>query len=214
MNGNDIPGDLASGNDTIPSSEAPEERRQLAEEFIAVATSVLEQRGLHEASSLVLKHALSQTGSEYGFLSLAVEGPVERLLVTEGFKWHDTNNRAFYERAMQSFGDLGYLDFRNLDNLAGRAITHKEVVLSNSPSTDPRASGIPPGHPPMHSYLGVPMMIGDEVVAVIGLANRAGGYGSKHRDEVEMLAPVCRAIANYYQQSRAGEKGPVSVKAS
>jgi GAF domain-containing protein len=168
---------------------------QLAQDFLRAGN-------LYEAGSVVLQYAVRTTGSEYGFFSVTMEGPYERLLVTEGFHWHPTINRKFYEDSMQSFKRLGYLDFHNMANLAGRPMTHNEAVLSNSPANDPRAGGTPSGHPPLNCFLGTPFRKDGAVVAVIGLANRPGGYSATEQSQVEMLEKAALAIAEEYQRRR------------
>ena len=168
---------------------------QLAQDFLRAGK-------LYEAGSVLLQYAVRATGSEYGFFSVTMEGPYERLLVTEGFHWHPTVNRKFYEDSMESFKRLGYLDFHNMANLAGRPMTHNEAVLSNTPANDPRAGGIPSGHPPLNCFLGTPFRKDGAVVAVIGLANRPGGYSATEQSQVEMLEEAARAIAEEYQRRR------------
>ena len=178
------------------------EARDGVQAVTAAARRALETGDLREASSVVLQHAVRITGSEYGFFSVAMEGPFERLLSMEGFHWHETINREFYEAAMKGFSHSGYLDFYNVANLAGRAITHNEVVLANSPATDPRAAGLPPGHPPLNCFLGTPFRKDGAVAAVIGLANRPGGYGAAQIADVEMLAEAACAVSDYYHSMR------------
>ena len=178
------------------------EKTPPAPAVVQLAQDFLRAGNLYKACSVVLQYALRTTGSEYGFFSVTMEGPYERLLVTEGFHWHPTINRKFYEDSMQSFKRLGYLDFHNMANLAGRAMTHNEAVLANSPANDPRAAGIPDGHPPLNCFLGTPFRKDGAVVAVIGLANRPGGYSATEQSQVEMLEEAARAIAEEYQRRR------------
>jgi len=180
-----------------------------AKAVVQAALDALQAGDLRAASAVVLQHAVKVTESEYGFFSVAMEGPFERLLNVEGFHWHETDNRGFFEKAMASLEGLGYLDFLNVANLAGRAITHNEIVLSNSPSNDPRRAGIPLGHPPLDCFLGVPFRKQGAVVSVIGLANRPGGYGSAQQAEVEMLDEAARVIAEHYHRSRLATAYPV-----
>ena len=186
---------------TIPPREAEPESVP-AHAVIETALRALDVGDLQKACSVVLEYAVKITESEYGFLSVAMEGPFERLLSTQGFRWHETINRKFYDDAMQSFASLGYLDFHNMKNLAGRAMTHNETVLSNSPATDPRAAGTPPGHPPLNCFLGTPFRSQGVVVAVIGLANRPGGYGTTQESAVKLLDDAALAISEEYHRRR------------
>jgi hypothetical protein len=194
VNKQELPAAIASGE--------TEHESVRAQAVIQVALRALDLGDLPTACSVVLEHAVKITESEYGFFSVTMEGPFERLLSTQGFRWHETINRKFYNDAMQSFESLGYLDFHNMANLAGRAMTHNETILSNSPANDPRAAGTPPGHPPLNCFLGTPFRSHGAVVAVIGLANRPGGYGSTQESEVKLLDEAALAISEEYHRRR------------
>ncbi|MEV6553702.1 GAF domain-containing protein [Streptomyces sp. NPDC051597] len=43
------------------------------------------------------------------------------------------------------------------------------------PAADPRSSGVPPGHPPTHAFLGVPIRVHTEVFGHLCVADRRGG---------------------------------------
>jgi GAF domain-containing protein len=154
---------------------AEEALRAKTEQLTAVTDAMatfLESGDFQKASALLISNALRQTDSEYGFVGVVVEGPVLRILAHEGIVWDEVAGREFYNEALRTYQEVGYLEFTNFENLFGKVITSREVVVSNDPASDPSSSGLPPGHPPMHSFLGVPILSGTEVVGVIGVANR------------------------------------------
>jgi signal transduction histidine kinase len=66
-------------------------------------------------------------------------------------------------------------------------------------SAHPAAAGFPPGHPPMSSFLGVPVRIGDEVFGNLYLTERAAGGEFTADDEelaIALAATAGAAIAN------------------
>ncbi|MEI6252892.1 MAG: GAF domain-containing sensor histidine kinase [Mycobacteriaceae bacterium] len=72
----------------------------------------------------------------------------------------------------------------------------------------PDSVGFPANHPPMHTFLGVPVRIHDEIYGNLYLTEKAGGEPFREDDEVlvEALAAAAGiAIANarLYEQSRA-----------
>ena len=171
----------------------------------SVAT-LLENGNFKDASALLLTDARKQTESEFGFVGVVLDDELLRLLAHEGFWWHKTINREFYEKMMCSFRENGYLDFLETHNLVGRAIIHKELILTNSPTTDACSGGTPPGHPPLHSFLGMPAVQGIHVVGMIGLANRKGGYSTTERAKIERLTPALVALYDCYMlQSHAAQ---------
>ena len=111
------------------------------------------------------------TRSEYGFLDEVVyqdERPVlKRSLAISDISWDEHSRELYEELAEANFV------FLNLENLAGAPAVFREVVISNDPRHDSRSQGVPHGHPPVESFLGIPMYYGDEVVGVAGVANRA-----------------------------------------
>lgn len=53
-------------------------------------------------------------------------------------------------------------------------------MIANDPASDPRHSPLPPGHPPLESFLGLPIRHGQTLVGMVGLANRVGGYNDEY----------------------------------
>ncbi|WP_395058735.1 PAS domain S-box protein [Polaromonas sp.] len=151
--------------------------------------------------SRLLRGALDHTQSEYGFVGVVVEGKKLRVLALEGIVWDKVVNRAFYESAMASYAQDGYLVFESFDNLFGRAITTGQVVIANQPDGHPQSAGRPQGHPPMHNFLGVPIRAGQEVCGVVGLANREGGYTDEEQRCIEALVKYAGGICITYLQA-------------
>ena len=79
--------------------------------------------GWRGASAAILRSALNQTKSEYGFVGVLAEGPVLRILAHEGIRWDAVLGRKLYEDALRTYRELGYLEFTNFDNLFGRVAT-------------------------------------------------------------------------------------------
>src|SRR3984957_12538607 len=66
-------------------------------------------------------------------------------------------------------------------------------------SAHPAAAGFPPGHPPMGSFLGVPVRIGEEVFGNLYLTERCAGGEFTAEDEelaIALAAAAGAAIAN------------------
>jgi PAS domain S-box-containing protein len=148
----------------------------------------------------LLRGALTQTESEYGFIGVVVEGQKLRVLALEGIVWDKVVNRAFYERAMANYQEDGYLVFDSFDNLFGRAIITGKVVIANQPEQHPHAAGRPQGHPPMHNFMGVPIYAGQDICGVVALANRTGGYTDEEQRCIETLVKYAGGICVTYLQ--------------
>lgn len=186
------------------AEEALREKTNQLEVITEAMTGYLESGNWREASWRLIQSALRQTESEYGFVGVVLDGPVLRILAYEGIVWDEKINRPFYEEAVRTFDAVGYLEFTNFKNLFGHAITSGAVVLSNSPASDPRAGGsLPKGHPPLKCFLGVPIFRGNEVVGIIGVANRQNGYTGIEQDMIQILT---RAVSVLYENYRQRER--------
>jgi signal transduction histidine kinase len=60
---------------------------------------------------------------------------------------------------------------------------------------DPRAAGFPEGHPPMESFLGVPVRVRDEVFGNLYLSNAASGHFSEDDEAVVQSLAATAGIA-------------------
>jgi two-component sensor histidine kinase len=167
-------------------------------------TAYLERGNWCEASSRLIQGALGQTESEYGFVGVVLDGPVLRILAYEGVVWNAKINQPLYEEAVRNFEAKGYLEFTEMNNLFGHVITSGAVVLSNSPASDPRAGGrLLKGHPPLKSFLGVPILRENEVIGMIGVANRQNGYTGIEQDKIQILTRAASVLyENYSQRQR------------
>ncbi|WP_372527541.1 PAS domain S-box protein, partial [Piscinibacter sp.] len=126
--------------------------------------------------------------SGYGFISNVLDDPRDghrflRVVVLTDVSWDDAT-RATYEAHRRGEKPI---EFHNLATLFGAAVTSGAPVIANDPAHDPRRGGLPPEHRAMNAFLGVPLLHGREMVGIVGLANRSGGY-----DEalVEHLQPL------------------------
>ncbi len=132
---------------------------------------------------------LELTGSAYGFVGEVHYGddgaPYLRTHAITNIAW-DEASRLLYESQM----DAG-MAFRNLRSLFGQTMVTGLPVIANAPASDARSGGLPPGHPPMDSFLGIPVVAGDRQVAMVGLANQPGGY---RPEDVEFLQPLLGAV--------------------
>jgi PAS domain S-box-containing protein len=160
-------------------------------------TIFLDSGNWSQASSLLLQCALSQTKSEYGFLGVVLEGPVLRILAHEGVVWDDTASSNIYQEAMRAYEEVGYWEFTNFDNLLGEIITSGKAVISNA-----RSASLPSGHPPLRHFLGVPILKGTEVVGIISLANRPGGYTGAEQAKIEALARTISVLYDSYRRQQ------------
>ena len=145
----------------------------------------------NEIFKSLLDEVLSLTESEYGFIGQTCFNR-ENQIYLKTFAITDISWSPETRDLYQSMADEG-LEFFNLDTLFGYTLKTAETVISNDPRNDTRSGGIPEGHPPLNAYLGVPLMKGKELVGMIGIANKKGGYND---ELVKFLRPMLTTCAN------------------
>ncbi len=70
----------------------------------------------------------------------------------------------------------------------GRVLKHGESVIANDPASHPDRVGVPEGHPPLTSFLGVPLTHRGKTFGMIGLGNKESAYSLADRQAVEALS--------------------------
>jgi PAS domain S-box-containing protein len=77
---------------------------------------------------------------------------------------------------------------------------HSQIV--NDPSSHPDRAGIPEGHPPLTSFLGVPLKHAGRTIGMIALANKESGYDV---DDQEIIETLSRAFGEVLLRKRSEE---------
>lgn len=156
----------------------------------------------------LLADLLQLAESEYGFIGevLHDEGgaPYLRTHAITNIAW-DASTREFYEKNVS-----GGLEFHNLKTLFGAAMVTGEPVIANAPAIDARRGGLPPGHPAMTAFLGLPIRVAGQLVAMAGVANRQGGYDQAL---VDWLQPMLGTIGQMVEARRAALARQAAEKA-
>lgn len=153
------------------------------------------------ASQQLLSFALQQTQSECGFLGAVLEGPVLRVLAHDGVHWEKGDSRGPYESKMTEYVSVGYFDVAHEQNLLGEVIRKGRTIVCNEPSAEPDSKGVPPGHPPLRALLGVPIFKGAEIVGLIAVANRPGGYSGDELHSLETMSQATGVLYDSYRQN-------------
>ncbi len=77
--------------------------------------------------------------------------------------------------------------------LLGELIRHPVPLRTEDLSRHPRSYGFPPNHPPMHSFLGVPIRVREEVFGNLYMTEKLGGAPFDADDEAVLTALAAAA---------------------
>jgi PAS domain S-box-containing protein len=182
--------------------------RKRAEEEKALHLQLIEAIGQAEKRFIIktsdqevfgglLTDLVALTGSEFGFIGEVFftdkEEPYLKTNAITNIAWNSAT-RAFYAEHAP-----GGMEFFNLKTLFGAVLASGEPVIANDPVLDPRRGGLPEGHPPLGAFLGVPICIGNKLVAMVGIANRQGGYD---QSVIDFLQPLLSTIGQLVEARR------------
>ncbi|MEW9797748.1 sensor histidine kinase [Alteromonas sp. CYL-A6] len=178
---------------------------------ISVAQSqYINQLSANELFNDMLVSLLELTESEYGFIGEIRHGedgvPFLKTFALTNIAWNDETRKFYEENA--PFG----LEFRNLNTLFGHVISSGQRVISNQPASDPRAGGLPPGHPDLRHFMGLPFYLSDTFIGMAGIANRKGGYTDEIADFLEPLMKTCAQLIAAYQVDQKNKQMVESLR--
>ena len=118
----------------------------------------------------LLETLLELTESEYGFIGEVFyseeEKPYIKSYATTNIAWSDETQRLYEETKKKG------MVFARLNSLYGAVLTTGQLIISNKPASDSRSGGLPSGHPPLNSFMGIPFFGAGELLGVVGIANR------------------------------------------
>jgi PAS domain S-box-containing protein len=149
----------------------------------------------------LLTLVLELTHSEYGFIGEVAHTPegTPYLRIQALIRTTPTGEL----HAHHAFSPPEALELRDLQTLAGSVLTSGKAVMANTLTSDVRAVGLPLDLPPIRSFLGLPFKAFSEVVGMLGIANRSGGFGEQL---IEFLQPLLTTCSNVLHTRRNNEQ--------
>jgi PAS domain S-box-containing protein len=88
----------------------------------------------------------------------------------------------------EATGEPIALQNRVVRALWGQVLAADATLLTNAPSQHPGSVGTPKGHPPIASFLGVPLKHAGKTFGMIALANKEAGYTVADQEAIETLS--------------------------
>ena len=173
----------------MPESPATAFRQQL-ESLYSISIEIARLHEMQQVLDRALAFCLDLTQSAFGFIGLLNGSEQMDVAAIKGFEPLDPN---FYE------------NFRLIPvrpSVFGVVITNRRSKLSNDVLHDPDRVGQPRGHPPVRTFLGVPLQVGERVIGMIGVANKPSGYTA---DEERLLFTFANQVAVAIENARLYE---------
>ena len=191
-------GFLTDVTDRLLATKSMERQHRMLQALRQSQAVFIEAEDKREAFKALLDSLLNVTESGFGFIGEVLYGgddkPFLRMQAITNIAWSEESQRMFQDSEEQG------LEFHNLKTLFGHALLSGEVVISNDPLSDTRSGGLPPGHPSLGNFLAVPVALNGRLVAMVGLANREGGFDAA---EVDFLQPLLGTVRELVMASRA-----------
>jgi C4-dicarboxylate-specific signal transduction histidine kinase len=164
---------------------------ELYEPIIAPLASI------KDIARTVLDKAKSLTKSNYGYVSSIDPDTGDNVSHTLSEMLKGQCKVTKYKGIVFPLGEDG-----RYGGLWGQALNSLEPFFTNSPQNHPATKGLPEGHVPIRRFLSVPVMLGEELVGQIALANKAADYT---RQDLEAISRVAKFYALAIQRNRAKE---------
>jgi signal transduction histidine kinase len=186
----------ANGTPSFPDSDRSELDRAIGE-LIVNAQKVLETQGrlrnLLTASQAVVEElelgavlrrivaaAVDLVGAKYGALGvIAPDGHLEQFI-----------HVGIDEELAARIGELPHGR-----GVLGALIEDPHAIRLEHLGSDPRSAGFPPNHPPMDSFLGVPVRVRDVVFGNLYLSEQRSGHFSREDEELLTALAATAGIA-------------------
>ncbi|MFS8199550.1 GAF domain-containing protein [Streptomyces sp. CWNU-52B] len=162
-----------------PSSSSPSLPLPRLLEAVLGAGSDLELRATLQR---IVENAAALTGARYA--ALGVLGPGEN-----GLSEFCTTGLSKVERAFIGHPPSGHR------GLLGVLVEECAPLRLTDLTADPRSCGVPPGHPQMRGFLGVPLFVQDEVYGTLSLAEKRDGPFTAEDEQVARLLAAQAGIA-------------------
>jgi len=164
--------------------------RQQLESLYSISIEIARLHELPQVLDRALGNCLDLTQSAFGFIGLLNGSQEMDVAAIKGFEPSDPR---FYE------------NFRLIPvrpSVFGVVIIDGHSNISNDVLHDPKRVGQPRGHPPVRTFMGVPLQVGERVIGMIGVANKPSGYTP---DEERLLSTFANQVAVAIENARLYE---------
>ena len=181
-------------------AERAERRAEVLARVISAGVRVGSDLGLDQVLVRIVEAGCELTGARYGALGvLDPTGTELAEFVTVGI--------AVEER--RRLGDLP-----RGRGILGALIRDAVSLRLDAIGEDPRSVGFPPGHPPMQSFLGVPILVREVPFGNLYLTEKADGpFTEQDEEAVTMLAAQAAVVVEHARMVKAARRWSQQLEA-
>jgi signal transduction histidine kinase len=149
--------------------------------LVRAAADVAGQPDLDAVLRTTVRTAREASGARYGALGVMGEHGVLSDFLHDGMD----------PEQARAIGDLP-----TGRGVLGTLIVHARTIRLDDIASHPDSVGFPPHHPPMTTFLGVPVRAGDRVFGNLYLTDKVGGFTEEDEAMVEGLAAIAGAAVS------------------
>ena len=181
--GNQIAGAIANAQLFTERKRAEEEvlrQSAMLEGMNRILRETLMSQTDEEVAQVCLSVAEELTGSKFGFIGeLNQAGRLNTIALSDP---------GWISCKMPKSNAVAMIRDMEIRGIWGKVLKDERTLLVNDPASHPDWVGIPEGHPPLTSFLGVPLKKAGKTTGMIALANKESGYDLADQQVVETLS--------------------------
>jgi signal transduction histidine kinase len=157
-------------------------------ELIGAAAAVVGAGDLDNVLRRLVSEARAATGARYAAMGVVGEHGVLTEFIHEGLSAEQAER-------------IGSLPVGR--GVLGTLIREKRTIVLDSISDHPDSYGFPPQHPPMTTFLGVPVVVGAQAFGNLYLTEKEGGFTD---DDVMIVEALSRIAGSVVARARLQER--------
>ncbi|EKQ55726.1 MAG: PAS domain S-box [Methanobacterium sp. Maddingley MBC34] len=199
-------GDIVAVYDDLTEIKQYEEELEQNQNRLRSLVRILQYRSesVQDFLDYALEEAINLTESKLGYIYYYHEDRKEFILNTWSKEVMDectiTDKQSVYE-----------LD---KTGIWGEAVRQKKpIILNDFKVFHPLKRGYPEGHAPLHKFMTIPVISGDEIVAVVGVANKETNYTETDVLQLELLMDAVWKVLDSQRAEEALKKSETRYRA-
>jgi signal transduction histidine kinase len=162
------------------AEEITRRQSQLLAAINSVFLETLTAANQEAVAQTCLKVAQELTGSPFGFIGEITPEGLFNITALSDPGWEACR--------MPETQAVVLIKNMKIRGIWGHVLLKKRSLIVNDPISFPARVGVPEGHPPLTSFLGVPLNDKDKVIGMIAMANRESGYTADQQQDLEALS--------------------------